>query len=350
MGVLRLALVLLAALPGTGVFALESLSLTALYRERMAMPPGAVFEARIENVSRADAPSVTIGSVRVEDAGNPPYRVEIPYNPAVIDDRFTYAVRASLTLDGRLLFTTDTHVPVLSRGAPHAAEVVMVRVAGSAEPEAVASVPMLGEFTYFADAARFVDCRTGADLPVAMEGDYLALERAYLAARAEPQAPLVVTLDAGVAPREGMEGGTVETLVVHRFDAVWPGLTCERARADSDFANTYWRIVSLEGTPLMVAEGAREPHVIFRAEESAYAATVGCNQVNGGFERTGGAGLTLKPGAMTMMACPPPLDTAERQMIDVFGRTATFRILGPTMALLDADGAVIAHLEAVYLP
>jgi putative lipoprotein len=139
-------------------------------------------------------------------------------------------------------------------------------------------------------------------------------------------------------------------LVVDRFDAAWPGLTCERARADSEFENTYWRIASLDGMALTVVDGNREPHVIFRTEEGAFAATVGCNQMNGGFERTGDSSLSLRPGAMTMMACPPPLDTAERQMVDVFGRTAGFRILGPTMALLDADGVVIAHLEAVYLP
>ena len=30
---------------------------TATYRERMALPPGAVFEATLEDVSRADAPA-----------------------------------------------------------------------------------------------------------------------------------------------------------------------------------------------------------------------------------------------------------------------------------------------------
>jgi putative lipoprotein len=30
---------------------------TANYRERMALPPGAVFEATLEEVSKADAPS-----------------------------------------------------------------------------------------------------------------------------------------------------------------------------------------------------------------------------------------------------------------------------------------------------
>jgi len=38
-------------------FAGASISGTAAYRERMLLPPGAVFEATLENVSRADAPA-----------------------------------------------------------------------------------------------------------------------------------------------------------------------------------------------------------------------------------------------------------------------------------------------------
>ncbi len=61
-------------------------------------------------------------------------------------------------------------------------------------------------------------------------------------------------------------------------------------------------------------------------------------------------GLTLGAGAMTMMACPPPLDGWERQLVDVMGRTASMRIVGPTLVFQDAEGAVIARFEAVYLP
>lgn len=36
----------------------------ATYRERMALSPGAVFEATLEDVSRADAPAVVVGQTR----------------------------------------------------------------------------------------------------------------------------------------------------------------------------------------------------------------------------------------------------------------------------------------------
>jgi hypothetical protein len=44
---------------------------TASYRERMALPPEAVFEATLEDVSKADAPADVIGQVRIETPGNP---------------------------------------------------------------------------------------------------------------------------------------------------------------------------------------------------------------------------------------------------------------------------------------
>lgn len=43
---------------------------------------------------------------------------------------------------------------------------------------AALALPVSGMFTYFADAALFVHCATGRTYPVALEGDYLALERA----------------------------------------------------------------------------------------------------------------------------------------------------------------------------
>jgi hypothetical protein len=87
---------------------------------------------------------------------------------------------------------------------------------------------MRGLFTYMADAAAFSDCDTGARLPVAMEAGYLELERGYLEARSEPGAPLLVTFEGRVELRPSMEGDVeVETVIVERFGAVWPGEDCE---------------------------------------------------------------------------------------------------------------------------
>ena len=52
-----------------------------------------------------------------------------------------------------------------------------------------------GMVLYFADAARFTECRSGRSFPVAMEADFVALQRAYLEARQLPQTPVLATVE-----------------------------------------------------------------------------------------------------------------------------------------------------------
>ena len=103
---------------------------TASWRERMALPTGAVLEATVEDVSRADAPAEVIGQVRVENPGNPPVRFEIPYDRSLLDPARTYAVRAKVTVDGKPFFTTDRHYPVLGADGGETVE-LMLRRTGS---------------------------------------------------------------------------------------------------------------------------------------------------------------------------------------------------------------------------
>lgn len=86
---------------------------TASYKARVTMPAAAVFEATLEDVSRADAPAVVIASVRMERLDPPPFRFRIPYDPAKIVPGHRYVVRARITLNEVLRFTTDTAYPVL---------------------------------------------------------------------------------------------------------------------------------------------------------------------------------------------------------------------------------------------
>ena len=92
---------------------------TATYRERMALPPDATFEATLEDVSKADARSKVLGRARIEQPGNPPIAFEISYDPARIEARHRYAVRARILVDGKLLFTTDQSYPVLTGERDH---------------------------------------------------------------------------------------------------------------------------------------------------------------------------------------------------------------------------------------
>jgi putative lipoprotein len=100
----------------------------ATYRERLAVPPGARLEVLLLDVSRADAPSETIGGVTLSDIGQPPYRFEIAYRPEQIIASHTYVVQARLTHQGRLLFITDQAYPVITRGHPTEVQIVLKRV------------------------------------------------------------------------------------------------------------------------------------------------------------------------------------------------------------------------------
>jgi uncharacterized lipoprotein YbaY/uncharacterized lipoprotein NlpE involved in copper resistance len=319
---------------------------TAMYRERIALPPGAVFEAELQDVSRADAPAEILGRCRLDPAGEPPFRFVITYDDSAVQAGHRYTVRATVRHQGRLLFTTDRHYAVLDGGdAP--LELLLVSVRGSANPAATGDgfgdvpasyegelpgasnsvvwhldlltggayqlrtthvgrpapnrfddigrwvnetatgrivlrggretpvfllpvdggvalrkldrtgmpiesphndrlarlstfVPIeprlevTGMFTYMADAASITLCADGRRLPVAMEGDYKALEGAYSQSRREPGQPVLVRVEALISQRPSMEESQPPraTLVVERFIDVLPSEVCDTPLAD----------------------------------------------------------------------------------------------------------------------
>jgi len=112
---------------------------TAYYRERIAVPPDAIFEAQLQDISRADAPAVVLGWARLEPAGQPPFRFKISYDEAAVDPRGRYAVRATVAQAGKLLFTTDSiHSAFDARNAPLKLLLVSADRGPQAEPEVLA--------------------------------------------------------------------------------------------------------------------------------------------------------------------------------------------------------------------
>jgi putative lipoprotein len=83
--------------------------------------------ARVElsDVSRLDAPAVVLSECDVTGGGQVPIPFELLYDEAAIDRRRAYAVRARINVDGRLIFTTKTAVPVITRGHPKQIEIVL---------------------------------------------------------------------------------------------------------------------------------------------------------------------------------------------------------------------------------
>lgn len=99
---------------------------TAFYRERIALPPDAVFEATLQDVSLADAAAKVIGRTSYTSGGTMPFAFTISYDDKVIQPGHTYAVRATIRHQDSLLFTTDTHVPAFDTQGPITLQLVHV--------------------------------------------------------------------------------------------------------------------------------------------------------------------------------------------------------------------------------
>ena len=85
------------------------------YRERIALPPGAEVIVILEDQSRADAPATVITDyTHIVDGQGPPYRFRLVYDPAAIDERMTYGLRARIEQYGELLFTSSEHIDPFS--------------------------------------------------------------------------------------------------------------------------------------------------------------------------------------------------------------------------------------------
>jgi uncharacterized lipoprotein YbaY len=101
------------------------------YRERIALPEDAVVRVRLEDVSRADAPAVLLGEQVIDPMGRQvPIPFAVTYDPAQIDPRGRYSVRARIEdAQGRLLWTSTQAYPVITGGNPTSdIEIVVMRV------------------------------------------------------------------------------------------------------------------------------------------------------------------------------------------------------------------------------
>lgn len=113
---------------------------TVSYRERMALPPGAIIEVKLLDVSLADAPSRTIAETRVSGRRIPaPWTLR--FDSRQIEPRRSYALQARILDRGRLLFITTERHSVFT-GGPDKTDIWVQRVAGQDQPSRPASSPI----------------------------------------------------------------------------------------------------------------------------------------------------------------------------------------------------------------
>ena len=117
------------AAAGCGASIAETITGTAMYRERMALPPDAIFEASIAAMSRTGLPANVIATTEVESPRTPIHFVLTYDGKAIRPDR-RYVVRGRITVNGQVWFASDPDVPLPAGGGPHHVALLLRRAAG----------------------------------------------------------------------------------------------------------------------------------------------------------------------------------------------------------------------------
>lgn len=95
--------------------AVQTITGSVAYRERIALQPGALVIVILEDISLADAPAKVIAKHRFEtNSKQIPLDFQLDYDSRKIQSNHTYNVRAKIEVDGKLRFITDTVTPVIT--------------------------------------------------------------------------------------------------------------------------------------------------------------------------------------------------------------------------------------------
>lgn len=84
-----------------------------------------------------------------------------------------------------------------------------------------------GYFSYLADAAIFIDCKTNEKYPVAMEADYITAETKYLDIASTPGERILIIVNGEISKRDKIEGnGKINFMIINKFLEILPNQLC----------------------------------------------------------------------------------------------------------------------------
>lgn len=105
-----------------------SVSGTVVYRERMALPPDAAIEVKLQDVSGANGTPSTIAQTVFASGGKQvPISFQLSYNPSDINPAHKYQVQANIRVNGKLWFTGVIPYLVITQGAPSQVALLLER-------------------------------------------------------------------------------------------------------------------------------------------------------------------------------------------------------------------------------
>lgn len=119
-------------------------------------------------------------------------------------------------------------------------------------------------------------------------------------------------------------------------------------RPNEPLINTYWKLVTLDGAPVVTHENYREAHLVLHHEASRLAGATGCNTLMGSY-RVENERIAFGQIASTKMACPALQMEIERDFLAALKQVTTWSVDGAMLVLLSDNSEPLAVFEAVHL-
>ena len=272
-----------------------------VFAEGGKLPEDAVLTIHLNDISRADAASLLIGSRVIPVAGkSSPLDWRVYYPAGKIEQRHRYSVSAKISYQNHVQYRTTSSYGVITNGLPESINIEADRMAPKAEPT---GKPMQGMYNYMADAALFMNCADGKTYPVAMAGDNANLERAYLELKAGDNAKVWIEVIGRLVGQAGMEGNVVETaLLVEKVMSVDQQKTCQPGPPDFGLAGNKWILFEAPGSDLPAGMDLSSAFLEFTAELKVGGSN-GCNRISGSYTLNDYEIMLGDPMVMTRMAC-----------------------------------------------
>lgn len=142
---------------------------TVAYRQRIAMPPGAVLTVRVEDVSRTDAQSSVLAETsKVFGDRQVPIEFSLQIPSTAVNASNSYNLQATITVNGEQRFATTRSYPVLTHGAGSKIDLLLdaVQPSVTGQPKAkTLTAPMADSSASFTLPATFSGITPCADCP-----------------------------------------------------------------------------------------------------------------------------------------------------------------------------------------
>lgn len=105
---------------------MSSVSGTITYKQRIALPPGAVITVKLADVSKQDIAATIISTQTITTTGEQvPIPFQLEYDPTQIMPNYTYAVQARIELNGKLMFISTTTNIVINNGKTSGVDIML---------------------------------------------------------------------------------------------------------------------------------------------------------------------------------------------------------------------------------